>query len=122
MNNLRAALRWSLASADLELAARLAGALGRFWCVRGYLTEGDRWCAEVLTQPSRASAEMHARALNAANLAGVRGDRRRATALHERALRLRRTGADRAGISQSLLNLGAVAMLEGDLALAHERL
>ncbi|HEX5849945.1 MAG TPA: hypothetical protein VFY59_12185, partial [Rubrobacter sp.] len=42
-NNLRAALRWSLQNEDVETTLRLAGALWRFWYVRGHLGEGKRW-------------------------------------------------------------------------------
>ena len=118
-DNLRAALRWAIDSADHEMELRLAGALGRFWLVRGYLTEGDRWLADALVRGSGESPEVQAKALNGAgNLAGNRGDVERATALHERALSLRRTTADQASIGQSLHNLGGVAVLQGNYPLA----
>ena len=48
-DNLRAALGWSIAADDESAAAlRLAGALGRFWEVRGHLTEGRRWLERAL--------------------------------------------------------------------------
>ena len=47
-DNVRAALSWALAGGDAGLGLRLAGAVGRFWHVRGYLREGARWLEEAL--------------------------------------------------------------------------
>lgn len=65
MENLRAALRWSLAQTDLEgpeLAQRLAGKLARFWYVHGYWDEGMTWTEQSLENraitPARAGALM----------------------------------------------------------------
>jgi len=62
IENLRAALRWSLAQADecAEPAQRLAGALAWFWFVRGYWNEGWTWLERALENhaitPARAKA------------------------------------------------------------------
>jgi predicted ATPase/DNA-binding CsgD family transcriptional regulator len=72
-DNVRAALRHFLASGEAELAARLAGAVGKFWFFRGHLNEGRATLREVLAQaeqiglPSRPSAG-YAKALHAAAL------------------------------------------------------
>ena len=58
---------------------------------------------------------LRARALNgAANLAHAQGDFRRAIALHEAALALRRRLDDRRGVAASLYNLALAAGEEGD--------
>src|SRR5262249_37908031 len=52
--NLRAALHWALdrdsgpSEQRAALGLRLASALWRFWHVRGYLSEGQRWLEELL--------------------------------------------------------------------------
>lgn len=47
-DNLRAAFRWSQLSGEAEMALRLAGALSRFWFVRGYYGEGRQWLLSAL--------------------------------------------------------------------------
>jgi predicted ATPase/DNA-binding XRE family transcriptional regulator len=46
--NMRAALGWSLARVETELAGRLAAGLWPFWRARGLYTEGRRWLDQVL--------------------------------------------------------------------------
>jgi predicted ATPase/DNA-binding XRE family transcriptional regulator len=53
-DNCRAALSWLVERADTALAQRLAGALGRFWFYRGYLTESAVWMERVLALPGGA--------------------------------------------------------------------
>jgi predicted ATPase/DNA-binding CsgD family transcriptional regulator len=48
--NVRAALRHFLVNREAEYAARLAGALGKFWFFRGHLNEGRAALGEVLAQ------------------------------------------------------------------------
>jgi predicted ATPase len=57
-DNLLAALRWTQARGQAETALRLAAALGRFWLMRGYLTEGRAWLDGALATdlPPTASA------------------------------------------------------------------
>ena len=59
-DNIRAALDWSLEQRRDEQAARLAGALWRFWGVRGYLGEGRGWLERLLA-PGRQSLDGYAR-------------------------------------------------------------
>ncbi|MCA1648430.1 MAG: LuxR C-terminal-related transcriptional regulator [Chloroflexi bacterium] len=53
-DNCRAALGWLAQRAETEAAQRLAGALGRFWFYRGYLTESAVWMERVLALPDGA--------------------------------------------------------------------
>jgi predicted ATPase/DNA-binding CsgD family transcriptional regulator/DNA-binding XRE family transcriptional regulator len=50
-DNCRAALRWLVDQSDTEVAQRLAGALGRFWFYRGYLSESAAWTERALALP-----------------------------------------------------------------------
>jgi len=57
-DNLRAALRWSVAH-DPETALRLAASLWRFWFLRGHSVEGARWVERALAvapEPTRPRA------------------------------------------------------------------
>jgi tetratricopeptide (TPR) repeat protein len=115
-DNLRAALAWSLGDGDAELGLQLAGALWRYWEVRGHLREGRRWLGEALSQGNAAimPATLRARALTGAgNLAFWQGDYTEARALHEESLTLRRKLGDKQGIAASLAGLGNVAFWLG---------
>jgi len=52
-DNLRAALGWSLESGKSDLALQLAGALGYFWLLRGYVSESQRWLEDALALSER---------------------------------------------------------------------
>src|SRR5262249_20131096 len=53
-DNVRATLRHFLDHGEAELAARLAGALAKFWFFRGHLNEGGAALKEVLAEAERA--------------------------------------------------------------------
>ena len=46
--NLRAALNFLLSNQDRERAVRFTGALGRYWYMRGRLSEGLNWTEQAL--------------------------------------------------------------------------
>ncbi len=109
-DNLRAALGWSLQSAEIETGLRLAGALWRFWWQRGYLSEGIAWFDQLLAPSQPVSTDVRARALNGAgNLNWTRGNLEKSWRLHIECLALRRELGDDAEIAKSLNNLGLVA-------------
>ena len=116
-DNLRAALRWSVGKGSGGQGLQLAGALWRFYYLRGYFTEGRGWLMAVLAQDGTipVPVALRARALNGAgNLAEYQGDYARAAALHEESLALRRALGDSCGIAGSLNNLGNLAERQGD--------
>ena len=55
-DNLRAALAWAIQSGQAEPALHLAGDLGGFWNMRGYLLEGHRWLEAALSLPASPGA------------------------------------------------------------------
>jgi non-specific serine/threonine protein kinase len=113
-DNMRAALRWACDQGADEQGLRLAGALWRFWSLRGFLSEGRGWLDTASTHTT-VPADIRARALSGAgNLAYDQGDYRYAAARHEEALVLRRVLGDRVGIANSLNNLGNVTAVLGD--------
>jgi non-specific serine/threonine protein kinase len=89
-DNIRAALSWSLGQGqDAELALRIGAALGAFWYLRGYFSEGRKWLEEALAQSSRAPTAARARALHRVSwLALLQGDLDRAEEASEGGLGL----------------------------------
>ena len=116
-DNLRSALAWSSApGGDVAGGLQLAGALWRFWFVRGYLREGRDWLARLLAAaPSKQIAAARAKALHGTSaLALQQGDYPAASALCEESLAIRRKLGDRRGIAASLNNLANVALMQGN--------
>jgi DNA-binding NarL/FixJ family response regulator len=119
-DNLRAALSWSLESGDEEIALRTAGALWRFWSVRGYISEGRGWLERTLST-SVGSNAARAKALRGAGiLAETQQDYERATSLHTEALVRWQDAGDLRGAARTLLDLGNVASDQSDYARAVE--
>src|SRR5207245_9656358 len=54
LDNLRAALRWSVQRGAVEAGLRLARATGAFWYERGSYAEGRAWFADILEPPGQA--------------------------------------------------------------------
>jgi predicted ATPase/class 3 adenylate cyclase len=121
-DNMRAAFSWLLEDGDIELGLRLAGALRRFWHVRGYFDEGRRWLEQALAKGSRASASARAKALDAVGgLAHDQGDIDRAEAAAQEGLKLNGRADIESGLVASFRRtLGITAEREGDYEKATE--
>ncbi len=155
LDNLRAALRWSLEQGAAREGLRLCMAMGDLWALRGRITEGRAWLVELLALPAAHAASVErARALGWAGLwAFTQGETVAARRHLEEALALGRQLDDRvavawallwlrwptdprerryleesltvyrelgdeSGITEALLELGDVALAQGDLPLA----
>ena len=118
--NIRAALRWSFESGQVEVGLRLAGALVRFWSVRGLMTEGRRWLTEALDASDGSDPAILAKAYFAAGFAALgQGDYPEAKPAFERSLVLaREAGAVRLE-AQALQQIGWLVMTAGNYATAH---
>jgi len=117
-DNLRMALEWSLSNEPI-LGLRLAGALGQFWDVRGYFTEGRETLECALAGGSASPKALQAQALRwAGRLAGRQGDYQRAQELQNQGLEMCRELGDQAGIAHSLDSLGQLARLQSDYGTA----
>jgi predicted ATPase/DNA-binding SARP family transcriptional activator len=136
-DNLRTALAWCFAPVDApaggrsgtrhpppatlhrhEAGLRLAGALWRFWSVRGHLTEGRERLAQALASAPEATTGRAKALETAGTLAYRQADYGSARMLHEESLAIRRELGDRAGIAASLRNLALVAYQQGDYGTA----
>jgi DNA-binding CsgD family transcriptional regulator/tetratricopeptide (TPR) repeat protein len=120
-DNLRAALRWSLAH-DPALSLRLAAALWRFWSAHGYIHEGRRWLERTLDTGAAQCTIARVRALNGLGvLVWIAGDHDRARELQNASLTLAREIGDSWGVAAAQ---GDIAIIEfdqsGDAARARE--
>jgi len=108
-DNLRAALTWGLEH-DPSLALRTAGALWRFWSMRGHLTEGRTWLKRALAGAGEAAAQSRALALfGLGALAEDQNDDDYAIPRYRDTLSLSRETEDLPGVIRSLGGLGRVA-------------
>ena len=98
-----------------ETALRLAGALGRFWFVRGHWAEGRDRLQETLAAAHESGGGDDAKALLAAGtMAWVLDEYEAAATLAGRSLSRYRERGDRAGMAFSLALLGRVTLLRGE--------
>ncbi|MEZ4862022.1 MAG: tetratricopeptide repeat protein [Caldilineaceae bacterium] len=117
-DNLRAVLEWCSDDGDGEVGLRIAGALWRFWQIRGYYQEAQQRLVRLLGRsPQWTSAR--AKALDAAGFfAGKAGDYATARRYHEESLAIGQALNHQYGIARSLHSLGGVASDQGDYAAA----
>jgi predicted ATPase/class 3 adenylate cyclase len=140
-DNIRAALRWASEQAEAgggrsggsaagvdgtagavtpaEVGLRTAGAIWRFWAVRGLYAEGREHLARLLSLPppvlDACSLSTRAKALNGAGtLAFRQADYASARPLLEQALAMGREAGDKMGIALALNNLGNIAKEQWD--------
>jgi predicted ATPase len=116
-DDLRAAFDWTIRAADAGRALRLGAALGRFWIMRGFHTEGRQRLRAALALPAGAADEpVRARVLSgAAILAYEQGALEEAEGDLGEALELFRARDDARGVAETLNHLGWVAFFAGDL-------
>jgi predicted ATPase/class 3 adenylate cyclase len=106
-DNLRAAFMWAVENADGATAQRLAGALWRFWQMRGYLREG-RERAELALSVGGDDARSRMKALEGAGgLAYWQADMQAALDHYTEALGLAREIGDPLLIVNALYNISA---------------
>jgi tetratricopeptide (TPR) repeat protein len=106
-DNIRAALAWSFASKQVELGLRLAGALVRFWSVRGLMTEGRRWLTEALAESTGVEPAVLGKAYFAAGFAALgQGDFPQARPFFEEALQLAEQAGEKRLQAQAYQQIG----------------
>src|SRR5262249_22526813 len=110
--NLRAALAWYQTREDqAEVGLRLAGALGPFWQLRGYLSEGRASLAVALEQAKHVGTpSIRAKALSwAGELALVQRDYEATRAYYQESVTIYRQLEDPKGLARALNGLGELA-------------
>ncbi len=124
IDNIRAALAWSLALDDRTMAHRMVGALNWFWHLHGYFVEGRDWLEQALARSSHdLPGAIRARALTGAGLlALLEGDVAAARTRAEEGAAIAQAVGDRAGAGYALHFLGAASLLYEEDATTGERL
>jgi tetratricopeptide (TPR) repeat protein len=117
-NNLRAALAWCREDATGgPTGLRMAGALGRFWDIRGHWAEGRGWLAGALAHPAAQACTL-ARGWALARAGGLAAwpyaDFEAARLLWEESLAIAEELGDQNLRSYSLVELGQMARERGD--------
>jgi predicted ATPase/Tfp pilus assembly protein PilF len=119
-DNIRAALAWSFESQNLDLGLQLAGALVRFWSIRGLMTEGRRWLSDALEISTGVQPVVLAKAYYAAGFAALgQGDYVQAKTFFEESLQLSRQAGDVRLEAQSLQQIGWIVMTRGKYEAEH---
>jgi non-specific serine/threonine protein kinase len=116
VDNVRVALDWAEATPTRAGShARLVSAVGEFWRVRGYLTEGSERAERAIAVVEPAETAEYARLLYWSGfLAGRIGDYDRAWARLDAALAIRRRLGDLSAVAETLNQLGFVLQWRGD--------
>jgi predicted ATPase/transcriptional regulator with XRE-family HTH domain len=113
-DNLRVALRWSEEHQEVRTGLRLAVALGRFWELRGHLSEGARWLTELLAAAGDEAPELRAAALKTAGSRAFASDFAAAGELTEQSMALYRELGDQRGLAETLHQRGIIAFYLSD--------
>ncbi len=122
-DNFRSVLAWALQYANRNTKGlRLAGALERFWYLRGYLSEGREWLARLLANDLH-KGSAHLKALFAsAWLALEQGDYEVTRSFLETCIRLGQELQAKDIVASSLRGLGSIAHEYEDYATARNLL
>jgi predicted ATPase/DNA-binding CsgD family transcriptional regulator len=120
LDNIRAALTWSLGSArDVEHGMHLAALLLNFWKEGARWTEGRQWLERTLATPDPVDPVVLAAALTAAgDLAYLQGDSIRAREYLKRGLELWRRQSPHGWLSKSLRLMARIAIGDGQFSVA----
>lgn len=117
LNNIRAALAWSLDGGIIENGLRIAATLRFYWEYRGHDLEGFNWLERLLAVDQEVSHAIRAKALErAGDLAINVTSGERARALCSEALILARQINDQATIAWTLSDLGRSHLDHGPLS------
>jgi predicted ATPase/class 3 adenylate cyclase len=119
-DNVRVALEWAVSDGDVAAGLRLAGAIWRFWDVRGYFAEGRTLLDALLERGVEAPPATRAPALAAAGSLAVYGlgDYTGGRSRLEEALEIYRATGNNRSAAATLNVLGVAAFAQGDVGRA----
>jgi tetratricopeptide (TPR) repeat protein len=123
LDNIRAALAWSIEHGQGALGLTLVEALEPFWYRRAQFREGLRWLEPLLELAADAPVDVRAGAFGlGGRLASELNSVERARPWYEESLTLARAAGDRLREAWALHGLGFVSALEGDRSRGRELL
>jgi non-specific serine/threonine protein kinase len=102
IDNLRAAVEWSLESSDVAFAIRIMSGTFLYWIVYARQVEGIHWIQQLLTRINEAAQAYHIRLLRSAALLIIYQDREAARLLAQRAVALARAYGDKRQLGWTL--------------------
>ncbi|MBI1743532.1 tetratricopeptide repeat protein [Candidatus Acetothermia bacterium] len=116
-DNLRKAMGSALDHKASDTALRLVGALGRFWEMQGFFSEGRRRAEEALTGMECAAVSLQARALQVAGILCVRlSDFPAARSYYERSLAFYQGLGNQRSVANLLNNLAILTQSQGNFS------
>jgi tetratricopeptide (TPR) repeat protein len=116
INNIRAALAFTISEKNEQRAMEFCEILMPFWKIRGYYQEGYHWLNQTFELETNANQVMKASALcAAAKLVSVLGDYSEAEEFSSRSLKIAKKIGDLHGVARALNSLGAAAIAGGKI-------
>jgi predicted ATPase/DNA-binding XRE family transcriptional regulator len=114
IDNLRAAVGWSIEHGESEAIARMAWSMWTYWWSSGHISEGRRWMEEALAKGTALPASSRARLLFvAATLGQALGDFESTWPMIEESRELFEQLGDRQGIAYGLGTGGLIVLGQG---------
>ena len=117
LDNIRAALEWTLRAGDVTLGVRLAAALGLFWYGKGHHVEGIRWTEQLLGRLDEAPAIYQPKFLVSAGHMAWMVDLHAAQHLFAKALDISRDSGDKLQVAWALTFKAYTMMQEPEAAM-----
>ncbi|HYN88294.1 MAG TPA: hypothetical protein VER55_07180, partial [Ardenticatenaceae bacterium] len=114
VDNLRAALTWSLSVGGVELGLRIAASLWWFWWVSGRTAEGRRWLAALLPSISECTPVRALALMGAGSLAFFAGDFAAAASPLEETMACARRLDLPVVLAYAQVNVASIRVLEGE--------
>jgi tetratricopeptide (TPR) repeat protein len=121
IDNMRAALAWSIQAASADIGQRLVHALYPFFYMGAHYREGLDWSQQVLALPGPPSGARSAVSRRAGNLAMTMGDLEGAGRHFARAVALSRASGDRRHLGRALYSMADLALRGGEVGLARSQ-
>jgi predicted ATPase/class 3 adenylate cyclase len=118
-DNLRAGLEWAISRGDCSIALKMCTALGRFWGIRGYWSEGREYLTKGLELAVDSQTIEKAKVLSlVGSIAIDQGEIPVSQRYFEESLGIFREIGDKQGIASTLNSLGFVVYYEGKYSVA----